>query len=86
MRFEHNAGARRGGVDSPFVDVLKALDGGDHASRELRASWLFGIAVLRTISNVMRHRIWRRAPEIPAMCDAVGDGTECDVAVADQYT
>lgn len=84
MRFERNACERRGGVDSPSVDALKELDCGDHARRELRVSWLFGIAILRTISNVVRHRICRRVPERHAMCDAVGDGTECEVATADQ--
>jgi len=52
--------------------------------RELRASWLAGIFMLLANSNVARHRIWRRAPERQAMCDAVGDGTDSDVATAHQ--
>jgi hypothetical protein len=85
MRLERKGCERRGGVDSPFEDALKASDSGDQVSREFLMSWLFGIAILRVISNVVRHRICRRAPERHAICDAVGDGTECEDATADQY-
>lgn len=36
--------------------------------------------MFRTSSKVARERIWRRAPAKHAMWDAVGDGTESEVA------
>jgi hypothetical protein len=36
--------------------------------------------MLLMISNVVRLRIWTRAPERQTMCEAVEDGTERDVA------
>jgi hypothetical protein len=97
MRFEQGRGVReerRGGVDADGlrevdreVDEVKGgITGGDHASFELRTSWLDGSSILRVISNVVRHRICRRAPLRHATCVAVGDGTETDVAGAGQWT
>lgn len=79
-RFDCGACELREGVDLLVVDEWQELPGGDQAIRELRASWLDGIAILRIISKVVRHRICSRAPERQALCDAVGDGTESDVA------
>lgn len=50
--------------------------------REARRSCEEGSGMLRIISNVDRQRIWRRAPKRHAVCEAVGDGTESDVAGA----
>lgn len=36
--------------------------------------------MFRTISNVVKHRICRRAPKRHAMCEAAGEGTEREVA------
>jgi len=66
----------RGGVDA----AGELVDVGDQANLEFLKSWLCGSAMLLTISKVVRLRIWRRAPERQAMCDAVGDGTKRDVA------
>jgi hypothetical protein len=82
MRFDCAVCERHGGVDAPADDALDELVCGDHAMRDVRVSWLDGIGMLRTTSNVDRHRIWRRAPARHAMCDAVGDGTESDDATA----
>ena len=77
-RFERSVGVeeRRGGVTLPAAGFA----GGDHAMRELRTSCEAGRGMLRTRSKVVRERIWRRAPERHAMWDAVGEGTEGDVA------
>jgi hypothetical protein len=80
-RFEAEACDRRGGVE---VDAWRELDGGDHATRDVRTSWLEGIDMLRMTSNVTRHRISRRAPARLATCDAVGDGTDREVATTSQ--
>jgi hypothetical protein len=60
-------------------------DEGDQANLEFLKSWLWGSAMLLVISNVVRLRIWRRAPERQAMCEAVGDGRESDVARCCEY-
>ena len=77
MRFDFATGVRRGGVQVPFCDEIV---GGDQARRELRRSCEEGRGMLRIISRDWRHRIWRRAPERQAMCVAVGDGRESEVA------
>lgn len=66
-------------------DAESELDGGDHAMREVRTSWLDGSAMLRNVSFVARHRTCRRVPARQAMCDAEGEGTEIDVASLCQY-
>jgi hypothetical protein len=81
IRFTRGGGKERwdgvrGGVDAAEGFV----DGGDQANLEFLKSWLWGSAMLLTISKEVRLRICRRAPERQAMCDAVGDGTESDVA------
>jgi hypothetical protein len=58
--------------------------GGLHAMREVRASWVDGSLMLRSISNVDRQRICRRAPARCAVCEAVGDGTESEEATTCQ--
>jgi hypothetical protein len=56
------------------------VDGDDQANFEFLKSWVWGSAMLLMISNVVRLRICRRAPERQAMYEAVGDGRESDVA------
>lgn len=48
--------------------------------REMRRSCEEGSRMLRIISKEVRQRICSRAPERQATCEAVGDGTERDVA------
>lgn len=67
---------RRGGVNEDEEA------GGDHARRELRRSWEGGSVMLRSISRVVRHRIWRRAPDRLAAWLADGEGRTRDVAGA----
>lgn len=88
-RFDRGSGARaerRGGVDAEEgLDVESGDEGSagaDHAMREVRRSCEVGRVTLRMISNAIKHRIWSRAPERQAMCVAVGDGTDVDVATA----
>jgi hypothetical protein len=68
-RFEQGRGVRedrRGGVESgeglDVEEVNGGMVGDDQAILELLRSWLDGIAILRTISKVVRHRICKRAP------------------------
>ena len=90
-RFEHGRGVRedrRGGVELGEGRDVDEVSGGrvgaDQAILEFLRSWLEGIAILRTISNVVRQRICKRAPLRHATCVAVGDGTEALVAGTDQ--
>ena len=78
MRFEAETWERRGGVEASWYAA--ALDGGDHATREVRKSWLDGSAMLRTTSFVAKDRTCRRAPARQAMCEAEDEGTAIDVA------
>lgn len=71
-------------MDSSAESVWDELLGGDHAMRDVRASWPVGIFMLLSMSKVTRLRICRRAPARQAMCDAVGDGTDSDVATTFQ--
>jgi hypothetical protein len=91
MRFEHGRGVRedrRGGVElgerRNVEEANSGVVGDDQAMREFLRSWFEGIAILRTISKVVRQRICRRAPLRHATCVAVGDGTEALVAGTDQ--
>jgi hypothetical protein len=91
-RFEQGRGVRderRGGVvlgeDVRIDEVKGGITGGDHAIFEERKSWLDGIAILRTTSKVVRHRMCKRAPLRHAVCVAVGEGTDSVVAGANQY-
>jgi hypothetical protein len=79
MRFDFGlrAVARRGGV--LFMDGEGSV-GGLHARRELRVSWEGGSGILLIISRDARSRIWRRVPNRQAVCVAVGEGTEREVA------
>lgn len=85
MRFERGRGGRderRGGVEAE-VDVLNVgIVGGDQVILVLRVLCADCKGILRMISKVVRHRICKRAPNRHAVCDAVGDGTERDVANA----
>lgn len=61
-------------------DAESGIDGDDHAMRAVRVSWLAGSAMLRTSSDVVRHRTCRRVPERQAMCEPEGEGTESEAA------
>jgi hypothetical protein len=80
-RFEAGRGVRRDLVGVETDAVWEESGGGDQARREMRASSDDGSAMLRTSSNVVRHRICRRELDRHATCVALGDGTETDVAV-----
>ena len=71
---------RLGGVDVEEGRDGEGCAGGDQVMRGLRRSCEVGRGMLRSSSKEERHRIWRRAPERWATCEAVGDGTERDVA------
>lgn len=82
-RFESGRGGRRDDVDAEYV-VWGEAAGGDHARRANLASREGGRPMLRCSSNVVRHRIWRRPLARHAECVALGEGTDTDVAGADQ--
>jgi hypothetical protein len=80
-RFDCAIGVRRDGVECANEGVV----GGDQAMREWRTPNDCGRGMLRRTSSEERQRIWSRAPERQAMCAAVGDGTDKDVATSIEH-
>lgn len=80
-RLEAGRGVRRDLVGVETDAACEGSEGGDQARRDVRTSSDDGSPMLRTSSNVTRHRICRRELDRHAACVALGDGTETDVAV-----